>query len=324
RVQFYQGHLVDARTQEINGTAAALKMLHLSSGNFLLHRCCFEEPAEVHLPSILGLLAEQSLEEKRLFTLTSRLGMRNPRFVLSSRLQADALSPDQQVLLEALKQFPWLQALILRAPLPPLAILQQLKTFLDHGWIALEREGQEAGDWEEPDITYLQEVLFVGQKRESNLVVLGFPGSGKSQLMKTLCGRRNVQEKTIHSLQVARVTLREGMFLNIIGLTLQENFMQLMEKLSQNLAACIVLLPHPKNEDLEYIQYLLQQIVQQMSVPMVVGVTGGDQSPRPEQLVQLREALKLPEEIEIIPVCPRSFDSARQLIYNLNPVKGTG
>ncbi len=322
--RFYLGHLVEAETPELTGSAAALKLLHLPNGFVLVRRCQFENPPRINLPSTLGLLAENHAEAHRLQQLIRRLGWRNPRFILSPSLEQEALEPDQQVLLKSLQQYPCLQDVLLYVPLPPLAALNGLEQFLERGWIALEQPNAEPDDWEAPDIDYLQRTLFRGGKKEANLVVLGLPDARTAELIKTLCGRRRVQEKTVHSLHIVRVALQAHVFLNVIGITLTENFMQLMEKLGRSLAAWILLIGNTDSKSLEYNQYLIQQFVQQTAAPMAVGLTCRKGMLPFNEQGNLRSALRLPEPVEIIPVRPDSFASVRQLLYNLNSAKPAG
>jgi len=70
---------------------------------------------------------------------------------------------------------------------------------------------------------------------------------------------------------------------------------------------------------MEYIKYLIQQIISEYSVPLVFALTNvGDDAQT--VTAEMQKALNIPDEFEILPLNPEDFNQIRQLFYNFKNI----
>lgn len=320
KIRTFQGHIVDALTPDSLGEDAILKTLCLAQGSFLIRRYQKMEEVSPISTSTLGILAEAKYQRKEIGNFLKRFGISNPGFAVAPELAIAEMPPDEQALLKSITKYHAFQEVLLRCPLSTLKMLRLLNEFLDNGTVVLQGEGSENEEMlNEQDVDYIRENLLPEGAKEGKIIIMGLPSSGKTQFVRTFAGLREVQLKVVQSVEFARIPLDQELNLIVFGLSIDQNFHPLLNKLSEGMLACIFLIDFSQKSKFDYTKYVLHQVLQNYSVPFVIGLTNVPEEPG-DAVEIIREKFQVPAVIEIIPTRPESFGHIRQLLYNLKKI----
>ncbi len=316
KIRVYQGHIISAVAPDLRNEEAVLKTLHLPIGRFIIRRYYRREEHSSGICSTPAILAELKFEQKKMQEFFERVGSNNPEFRLSSFGDA-SLDHDEKILVELIKKHSVFQSIQLNSPFPVLKTVRILSSLFDRNLIYLEGESEAFETFHEKDIQYIEERLFTEEAEEGRIVILGVPSSGKSELIRKIAGQQKAKIQTIQYLDFTRIKLKENMSITLFGISIDEDFQPIFDKISEEMLAYIFLVAFDKKETFEYTKYLLKTMLQSYDVPCVLGLTNVDTDIDQAVLNNIRETLEIPAEIQLIPINPNSFKDVRKLIYNL-------
>ena len=321
KLRTFQGHIVNAYTSNLSNEEAVLKTLQLASGNFVIRG--YQKPEEFSpmSASTLAILAEARFEQNEIRRFLDRVcdGKDNPRFRVAAPLGsagADTQRKDIYRLAEAQHPF---QDILLYSSAPVLKTVRMLDTLCREGYLAYEGESVALEGFQEKDALYFREHLFAEGARSGSLAILGLPSAGRNELVRTLAGIQRSAVKSMQSIDFVRITLPGNLNLTIFGVSVEETFLPVLEKISPSLIGGIFLIDYAEPERFEFINYLASRIMQIYEIPFVVGLTHVGEDAE-AALQQFRKRFNLPSGIEVLPVRPDDFADARQLLYRLRRV----
>lgn len=318
KIRTFQGHIINAYTSNLSNEEAALKTLQLASGNFVIRG--YQKPEEFSpmSASTLAILAEARFEQNEIRRFLDRVcdGKDNPRFrVAAPPGSANADAPRKDIYRLAEAQHPF-QDILLYSPAPVLKTVRILENLCREGYLVYEGESVALDAFQEKDAAYFRERLFAEGARSGNLAILGLPSTGRNELVRTLAGIQHSAVKSMQSIDFVRITLPGNLNLTIFGVSVEETFLPVLDKISPSLIGGIFLIDYAEPERFEFINYLAGRIMQIYEIPFVVGLTNvGDDAEA--ALQQFRKRFNLPPGIEVLPVRPDAFADARQLLHRL-------
>ncbi len=324
KLRLFQGHIVNAYTANLSNEAAVLKTLQLSKGSFVIRGYQKLEEFSPMSASTLAILAETKFEKKytRHFLELRCNGVDNPEFETVAAGLEGALSDEQnKIMLQLIERYRNFQDILLHSPYAILKSLRVLDRLSEMGAIAPAGE-QPAPPREsfresfsESDIEFLRS-LFPENAKVGSLAVLGAPTSGRSELIRAVAGFQQSTVKTVKSVDFARIPIRKDTILTLFGVSIEEAFLPILEKISESLIGCIFLIDCSNPGTFEFINYLASRIIQIYEVPFAVGLTNtGDDVEA--ALKMYRQHFTLPGDIPVIPVQADKFSDAKALLYQL-------
>lgn len=168
--------------------------------------------------------------------------------------------------------------------------------------------------------------------RPLKLVVTGPFAAGKTTLIKTISEvavvgtERDVTDETkstkAHTtvaMDFGRITFAEDLTLFIFGTPGQRRFEVMWEILSEGMLGFILLVNAADERSIEESGHILATFRDYADVPFVIGVSHLDETERDKEEVfaEVRKALNLSEDSELIACDPRSRESVKELMLNI-------
>ena len=295
-----------------------LKVFLLPGGSFITRKFEMKQPEKTPFPSVIGILVEARYWQRQFQDLLNQWGLKNPVMEINEKKGKKAsLTPVASRLLQTLRQFPVLHEAFIHTPGNFGQILHAAHHLFKHHIILPVDQTPETKDTlSDADVQFLRQHIFPENVTFGKLIVLGLPSSGKSELIRTFAGLNQAPLKQVQSLDFTRIRLTEELQLALFGVSIEENFQPILEKLSEGVLAMIFLVDYQKPERFEYTKYLIQSLINTYDVYFVVGVTnfGADSE---AAIQKVRRELAVPDAIKVLAVNPVAFAEVRRLLYQL-------
>lgn len=322
KIRTFQGHIVNAFALNLSSEEAVLKAMQFPTGSFVIRGYYKLDEYSPVSSSTLAILAEAKFEqnEMRRFLNAFANGSSNPEFQVVTSKKGKPLPPEKTEALALIEEHRAFQSIILNSRMSVLKTVRELSSLCTRGYIKLTGEGEVVETFQQPDIDYVRERLLPEGSRGGNLVILGMPSTGRSELISTFAGKEKGAIKSVRSVDFVRINLQSDLALTIFGISLEENLLSILEKISQSMVACIFLVDYTHKDQFEFLNYLFNRIVQIYPVPFVVGLTNVTGNPE-QALKTVRKQFTLPENIQFVTVQADSFGDVRKLVYGLRQVE---
>jgi uncharacterized protein len=164
------------------------------------------------------------------------------------------------------------------------------------------------------------------------IVVTGPFSAGKTTLIKTISEvaivgterdvtdeTRAVKERTTVAMDFGRITFAQDLSLFIFGTPGQRRFEVMWEILSEGMIGFILLVRPDDDRSIEEASHILETFRDYADVPYVIGVSHLDQVDEPEEQVfgRIREALEVPEHVEVLACDPREREGVKALMLQI-------
>ncbi len=168
--------------------------------------------------------------------------------------------------------------------------------------------------------------------RPLKIVITGPFAAGKTTLIKTISEvaivgterdvtdeTRAVKTRTTVAMDFGRLTFGGDVSLFLFGTPGQRRFEVMWEILSEGMIGFICLVNAADERSVEESSHILDQFRQYADVPYVIGVSHLDEQSRDHEVVlkEIREALELPETVQVIPVDPRDREDVKTLMLHI-------
>ncbi|GAB4366509.1 MAG: hypothetical protein Kow0042_06460 [Calditrichia bacterium] len=317
KIRTYQGEIVEAVCPGKVGVDAALSILQYQRGQFRMRSYMKNKEISTIAASTVALILEAGYEAKILQEFLQKFSFDNPIFQKSERAGTLNLTLEQTQLLEWIDTVHEFQHILWKSPFGVLKTLRLLDELYQIGALTVDLDLSKLKHFTLTDVEFIRQKLFKANMNEGRLIVLGFPGSGKSQFIKTLAGVHRAGMKTSQSLDFTQIQLADDLRLNVFGIAIDSYFQPIMQKLSDSMLACFFLIDFNQTEGTEYNKYLIQQFIANYDVPMVFGITnaGADTT---KAVDEVRTRFDIPLDYNIVPVDVDDFHQIRQLFFKLS------
>ena len=321
RIRVYEGHVVGAESSNVNNEEALLKTLNLKDGSFEIRGYQKEDETSSVSASNLALLAESKFQQGGIkeFLKEFGFGLENPKFKVIHSNEILELPSDKLKVLDLVEEYAMFQDVLVYSPFSLSKTIETLSEFGARGLITPEKpeETESFETFQPQDIDFIRENLFGEGVNSGTLAILGAPGGGKSRMVKTLAGFQKGSIKSVQSVDFVRINLQSNIKLTVFGVSTNETFLPVLEKISQGLIACVLLVDFNQKDNYEFLNYVLKQVVRFYEVPAVIGLTNlnGDAE---NNIEEFGRQFEVPDGVKVLPVSTDSFNDVRQLLYNLN------
>lgn len=319
KIRTFQGHIVSAATPNLKGIEAAVKALVVSNGTFLIrHYHKIEDVSHLGC-STFGILNEAHFHRQEVDRFLDSFGMRNPRFILKPGLTPEFFDHPENEVVEAFTQYLNFQLALLKTPIPVLKTIQILKKLCENGILIWERNSSGTEGITPEDISYIYDSLFPAERKEGKLLILGLPGTGKKGILEALTTLSAAPVKKLQGVHFAKIPVSLDARLNVFSIDISKQLQTVLDKLSDGILACILLIDAAREDQFDYTKYLFQQLIQNYGVQIVVGVTHltGSSS---KSMQDIRETFQIPPGIEVLAVTQDSMENIRQLLLGFRHI----
>ncbi len=301
-----------------------LKTFQLPGGSFIIRKFEMKQAETSAFPSIAGVLAEAEYQKRAYRQFLETWGQKNPALEVheDSLNDADLTDHDREIL-ETIQRHPLLEEAVIFIPGNLLENLTRIQNLYDKGLLHIV--GQAPAEREKllpEDVQFLRQHIFPKNVAFGKFIIIGLPTSGKSELIRTFAGLNQAPLKQVQSLDFTRIRLDDSVQLALFGVSIDEHFQPILEKISEGVQAIIFLVDYRSPDRFEYTKYLFHNMLNTYDVHFVVGVThtNGDG----EKAVQeVRAALEIPDALEVVPIEPTRFGEVRRLLYQLKRLPHT-
>lgn len=168
--------------------------------------------------------------------------------------------------------------------------------------------------------------------RPLKVVITGPFSAGKTTLIQTISEvaivgterditdeSKSVKERTTVAMDFGRITFAQNLTLFLFGTPGQRRFEVMWEILSEGMIGFILLVHAGDQRSIEEAAHILDTFRQYADVPYVVGVTHLDEVEASEEAAcaHVRDALQVPETIEVIACDPREREHVKTLMLSI-------
>ncbi len=319
KLRTYQGHLISAFRGNLTGEEAVLKTLQMPEGAFVIRAYQKNEEFSPISASTLALLAEAQHSATLINRFCEKIGTEDPELKLVSSKKGLRVSRPEARLLQAVRNHKTLRDVLAHSPMSIRKSLKTLGKFHLSGILHFGGEKKQIAQpvrrFKAEEIAYIREKLMPTNGKQGTLAVLGLPSSGRNELVRTLAGNQQSAVKTMQSLDFTRISLGKNLSMVVLGASIEESFLTVLDKLSNSLIGCILLLDNRQPDKFEFIDYLFKRLVQIYPIPYVVGLTHTQNEEK--DVASLRQRFNVPSGIDAFAVKPDDFDSIMELFYQL-------
>lgn len=164
------------------------------------------------------------------------------------------------------------------------------------------------------------------------IVITGPFSAGKTTLIKTISEvaivgterdvtdeTKSIKTKTTVAMDFGRISFADDLSLFLFGTPGQRRFEVMWEILSEGMIGFILLVNASDERSVEEASHILDQFRKYADVPYVIGVSHLDDVEEPPEQVfgRVREALEVPETIDVIACDPRSREDVKALMLRI-------
>lgn len=316
KLRIFQGEMVEAVCPGLSGLEAVLEILQHHSGNFRMQSFYKSREYSAIYASTYAMIAESDYEARITREFLEKFEVGNPIFQKSDDIQTKNLSSEELRLLDLVDRGNDFRSIVNSCSNPVLKTIRNLDKLYQKGAIFVDVDKINLNRFTAEDVRFIRDRLFKNGAKEGRLFVMGFPSSGKSDLLKTLAKIQHGELKSVQSLEFVHLQMAPDLHLNVMGISIDSYFQPLMEKLSSNMLACFFVVDASQQEKMEYTKYLIHQFLSNYQVPLVIALTNVQENPEQVQ-ADLRERLNIPLDVDIVSINPHDILQIRRLFYHL-------
>ena len=168
--------------------------------------------------------------------------------------------------------------------------------------------------------------------RPLKIVITGPFSAGKTTLIQTISEvaivgterdvtdeTKSVKERTTVAMDFGRITFSNDLTLFLFGTPGQRRFEVMWEILSEGMIGFILLVHAGDDRSIDEAAHILSTFREYADVPYVVGVTHLDEveADEEETYAKVRQALELPESIQVMSCDPREREDVKDLMLSI-------
>jgi signal recognition particle receptor subunit beta len=170
------------------------------------------------------------------------------------------------------------------------------------------------------DVALLRKNLKTKDLTSGKLLILGSNTCGKTDFIRqfnqgSMSGVRSNQE-----LDFTTIELAEDFALQVFGIALEERLSQIIEKLSEDLVGYIFLIDSKRDSELEYTNYVINNLVSVHQVPWTIAVTN---LPKTAKSVpaKIKSTFNLPKGRSLLLCDVTNKEDVREVLLSIKTVK---
>ncbi len=316
KIRTFRGHVISAEMSHLSGVEALIKALHLSAGSFVVHKYDAETevpPLPVSTPGVLAEMRFQQEEIQRLPGVFHATGS-NLRLAVVHSEKIFELPRPRLKILDLVEEYGLLNDILLHSPLSLLKTVRVLQEFAAEGLIRHHDEPATAEPSAAAAQPSVKEALAARLKNSGTIIVLG--GKGRSRVVQQLAGGPSGTVKSHQAVDLARLDLSPNVRLNILGISVEETFLPVLDKVSKSLIGCVLLVDYRDQAQHEFTGYLFNRMIQLYDTAFLIALTNieGEEA---AAVATVRQRLGMPESFPIVAMDPERPEDIIKMMTEL-------
>ena len=335
KIFFNLGHIYHASAGYLKDDEAVLYMLTWNKGLFYMSPLPRKEVTNRLRLSNLGLLLYGEKIRNEFNTMVKQLGSASREMKLVN--QGDLLigAKDSKFInfLEKLSDYRQLYDIIENSPYPMIETLQRIivlnqsknlkfrESSEAFEGLSIEQEQESSGLSERllslSEVNQLRKNLNATEITSGKLLILSGDTFSKTEFIRqfnqgSVSGIRSNQE-----LDFTVIELEENFSLHVFGITLAERLSQIIENLAEGLVGIIFLIDANQESELEYTNYVINNLFAVHQVPWTIAVTNLKKSVK-KVPAKIKSSITIDNKRNILTCDVKNKDDVRKVIISLN------
>ena len=338
KIYFNNGHIYHASAGYLKDDEAVLYMLTWNQGRFMMTPLPRKKvTSRVKLSNVGLLLQGETFREDYSKLIKELGGLSKEMHVIN---QGDLIQKDSDSnysnFIEKLSDYRQSNDVIENSPYGMLETLNQLITLKKSKNLKIreaddvfnelkDEQTQETSGLVErllsnDDVTLLRKNLQTKDLTSGKLLVLGSNTCGKTDFIRqfnqgSVSGVRSNQE-----LDFTTIELAENFALQVFGIALEERLSQIIEKLSEDLLGYIFLIDGKRESELEYTNYVINNLIAVHQVPWTIAVTNLGKSAK-NVPSKIKSNFDLPKGKSLILCDVTNKEDVRKVVLSIKSIK---
>jgi signal recognition particle receptor subunit beta len=338
KIYFNNGHIYHASVGYLKDDDAVLYMLTWNQGRFIMSPLPRKKVKNRVKLSNVGLMLQGESFREDYFGLVNELGGLSKEMHVVNQgdlLQKDN-NPDYKNFIEKLSDYRQINDVLENSPFGIMYTLNQLIALKQSKNLKIretddvfnelqDEQTQETSGLVErllstDDVNLLRKNLNTKDLTSGKLLILGSSTCGKTDFIRqfnqgSVSGVRSNQE-----LDFTTIELAEDFSLQVFGIALEERLSQIIEKLSEDLVGYIFLIDAKRDSELEFTNYVINNLISVYQVPWAIAVTNlGKSAKSVPSKVKSKFELPKGRTIEICDVTNK--EDVRKVVLSIKLVK---
>jgi signal recognition particle receptor subunit beta len=305
KIYFNYGHIYHASAGYLKDDDAVYYMLTWNKGRFSMSNLSPRRVNNRVKLSNVGLLLQGEYIREKFLSLVKELGGLSKEMCVINKGDLILEEKDQEFknFLEKITDFRQVFDIIENSPYQMIDTLKHLVSLKKSGNLKTRESGevleglyldelQESSGLTErllsiKEINELRENLRATELNSGKLLVLGSSTCGKTDFIRQLNQGSTSSVRSDQELDFTVIELADDFSLQVFGITIEERLSQIIEKISENLVGYIFLIDAGNEDELEYTNYVINNLISTHNVPWTIAVTN-----------MKKRAKKIPQKIK--------------------------
>ena len=338
KIYFNNGHIYHASAGYLKDDEAVLYMLTWNQGRFIMSPLPRKKVNNrVRLSNVGILLQGETIKEEYSHLVKDLGGMSKEMKVIN---QGDLIQrdnqPDYKNFIEKLSNFRQINDIIESSPFSMIETLNQLVALkksknlkireADDVFNELETEQpQDSSGLVErllssDDVDLFQKNLNSKDLTSGKLLILGSITCGKTDFIRQFNQGSVSAVRSNQELDFTTIELAENLALQVFGIALEERLSQIIEKLSEDLVGYIFLIDAKRESELEYTNYVINNLISAHDVPWTIAVTNLDKSAKSIPS-KIKSRFDLPKGKALLICDVTNKEDVRKVVLSIKNVK---
>ena len=170
------------------------------------------------------------------------------------------------------------------------------------------------------DVTVLRKNLKTKDLTSGKLLILGSNTCGKTDFIRQFNQGSVSSVRSNQELDFTTIELAEDLSLQVFGIALEERLSQIIEKLSEDLVGYIFLIDAKRESELEYTNYVINNLISVHQVPWTIAVTNLDKSVKSVP-PKIKSSFDLPKGKTLLLCNVTNKEDVRNVILSIKSTK---
>ncbi len=312
KIRTFLGHVCSCTFGDKTGEEALLYALMLNAGSLTIKG--YQKPRETAQmsASVPALLSEFQFIQHKIQHLLVSLGCGAGNQLIKT-IKSDRifeLPKTQLKVLDLVEEHGTIGDVLLRSPGNLHGTIQLLKYFAENNFIEpAVTNGKTAAPGPATRAAQRQRIAETGIS-SGTIAVLG--NRGRTDLINTIAGHDATAIRSVKSLEFTRLTLPNNARITVLGISTKASFLSILDKVSENMIGCVILLDLQDQTQIEFSSYLFNRIMQMYKTPFLVALTNINSDAK-SAIQSYRKTINVPKDVDVIVIDPQAFESALKI-----------
>jgi signal recognition particle receptor subunit beta len=338
KIYFNNGHVYHASAGYLKDDDAVLYMLSWNNGRFMMTPLPRKEVKSQVKLSNIGLLLYGDQIREEVSGMVNELGglSKELKIVNQGDLLHKQQDPDFKNFVEKMTDYRQIYDIIENSPYKMMKTLHQLVSLHKSKNLEIRESGEEFEDLyaeqiqestglverllTAEEVTQLRKNINATKINSGKLLILGTSTCGKTEFIKQFNQGSASSVRTDQELDFTTIELAEDFSLQVFGLALQEKLSQIIETLSEGLLGYVFLIDSKREDEFEYTNYVINNLISASAAPWTIAVSNLDKS-KNKIPPKVKSTFILPKEHSMLICDVADKESVRSIVMSIKDTK---